>query len=71
MFIVDCDVWICIFFLQVFAKLQDLPSKVTAAALVSPTLIFIGRVVALSPLWPAADVQEPATVTTARLPPVA
>lgn len=56
---------------MVFAKLQDLPSKVAAAALVSPTLIFIGRVVALSPLWPAADVQEPATMTAMSLPPVA
>eukprot|EP00250_Pteridium_aquilinum_P021548 c25162_g1_i1 orf=368-1528(+) len=53
----------------VFAELQDLPSKVAAAQLVSPTLIFIGRVVALSPSWPAAVVmQERATMTTSSFP---
>ncbi|XP_002976442.2 uncharacterized protein LOC9648635 [Selaginella moellendorffii] len=36
----------------VFAELANLPSEVAATQLVSPTLIFIGRVVALSPLWP-------------------
>ena len=36
---------------QVFATLEDLPMEVTAAELVSPTLIIIGRVVALSYLW--------------------
>lgn len=38
----------------VFAELKDLPVKVDAAQLLSPTLIFIGRVVALSPYWPLA-----------------
>eukprot|EP00250_Pteridium_aquilinum_P021549 c25162_g1_i2 orf=365-1525(+) len=53
----------------VFAELQDLPSKVAAAQLESPTLIFIGRVVALSPSWPAAVVmQEPATMATTSFP---
>lgn len=56
----------------VFAELQDLPSKVAAAQLVSPTLIFIGHVVALSPLWPhSAMVEELATLTAVNSPPVA
>ena len=37
--------------MQVFAELRHLPDKVTEAELVSPTLIFIGHVVALSPSW--------------------
>jgi len=37
---------------QVFAPLSELPDKVAVAQLVSPTLIMIGRVVALSYLWP-------------------
>lgn len=36
----------------VFAHLQDLPSEVAGAKLESPTLIIVGRVVALSYLWP-------------------
>ncbi|KAJ3695280.1 hypothetical protein LUZ60_000657 [Juncus effusus] len=36
----------------VFAKLEDLVNGVKSAELVSPTLIIIGNVVALSPLWP-------------------
>lgn len=36
----------------VFAQLQDLPSEVAVAKLESPTLIIVGRVVALSYLWP-------------------
>ncbi|KAL2630267.1 hypothetical protein R1flu_014953 [Riccia fluitans] len=36
----------------VFATLADLSTEVTNAELVSPTLIFIGKVVSLSPLWP-------------------
>lgn len=36
----------------VFAPLSELPDKVAVAQLVSPTLIMIGRVVALSYLWP-------------------
>lgn len=40
----------------VFASLEDLPSAVAAAQLVSPTLIVIGQVVALSPAWPFGQV---------------
>ncbi|ERN18189.1 hypothetical protein AMTRI_Chr11g153910 [Amborella trichopoda] len=36
---------------MVFAELKYLVDKVKAAELVSPTLIIIGKVVALSPLW--------------------
>ncbi|WOL14501.1 hypothetical protein Cni_G23281 [Canna indica] len=36
----------------VFAKLNNLADEVRLAELVSPTLIIIGKVVALSPLWP-------------------
>ncbi|CAI5985298.1 unnamed protein product [Closterium sp. NIES-64] len=39
----------------VFATLEDLPAAVSAAQLVSPTLIVIGQVVALSPSWPFAS----------------
>ncbi|XP_051121208.1 S-adenosyl-L-methionine-dependent uroporphyrinogen III methyltransferase, chloroplastic isoform X2 [Andrographis paniculata] len=40
----------------VFAALKDLADEIAAQQLVSPTLIIIGKVVALSPLWqPAAD----------------
>ncbi|CAO2833885.1 unnamed protein product [Amaranthus hypochondriacus] len=35
----------------VFAKLEDLADKIKFTGLVSPTLIIIGKVVALSPLW--------------------
>jgi siroheme synthase len=38
--------------IQVFAELKDLAQRITSAELVSPTLIIIGKVVALSPLWP-------------------
>ncbi|KAE9584911.1 hypothetical protein Lal_00024386 [Lupinus albus] len=37
---------------MVFAELKDLAENITAAGLVSPTLIIIGKVVELSPLWP-------------------
>ncbi|KAI3965929.1 hypothetical protein MKX01_010886 [Papaver californicum] len=37
---------------MVFAELHDLVDKVTSAELLSPTLIVIGKVAALSPLWP-------------------
>ncbi|ERN18194.1 hypothetical protein AMTR_s00054p00203210 [Amborella trichopoda] len=37
--------------LQVFAELNDLVHKVNAAELVSPMLLIIRKVVALSPLW--------------------
>lgn len=36
---------------QVFAKLEDLADKIRCTGLESPTLIIIGKVVALSPLW--------------------
>lgn len=36
----------------IFSELKDLASEVKSAALVSPTLIIIGKVVSLSPLWP-------------------
>ena len=38
--------------IQVFAELKDLADKIKTAELVSPTLIIIGKVVALSPFWP-------------------
>ncbi|OIW11782.1 hypothetical protein TanjilG_14322 [Lupinus angustifolius] len=37
---------------MVFAELKDLAENITSAGLVSPTLIIIGKVVELSPLWP-------------------
>lgn len=40
---------------MVFAELHDLVDKVTSAELLSPTLIVIGKVVALSPLWPLSS----------------
>lgn len=39
----------------VLAELKDLGDKIASEQLVSPTLIFIGRVVALSPLWPQSQ----------------
>ncbi|XP_057513743.1 S-adenosyl-L-methionine-dependent uroporphyrinogen III methyltransferase, chloroplastic-like [Actinidia eriantha] len=36
---------------MVFAELKDLADKITQAQLVSPTLIIVGKVVALSPFW--------------------
>ncbi|WCJ18983.1 Siroheme synthase [Euphorbia peplus] len=36
----------------VFAQVHDLADKIASAGLVSPTLIVIGKVVALSPFWP-------------------
>lgn len=44
----------------VFATLEQLPGRVADAQLVSPTLIIIGRVVALSPLWPHCPDQKQA-----------
>lgn len=38
--------------MQVFAELKDLADEISSAELVSPTLIVIGKVVALSPFWP-------------------
>ncbi|KAM0048671.1 putative tetrapyrrole methylase, uroporphiryn-III C-methyltransferase [Helianthus debilis subsp. tardiflorus] len=40
------------------AELKDLPDKITSEQFVSPTLIFIGKVVALSPLWPQSCTSE-------------
>jgi len=40
---------------RVFAPLQGLVAGVRAAGLVSPTLVVVGDVVALSPLWPWAQ----------------
>ncbi|PWA79898.1 urophorphyrin methylase 1 [Artemisia annua] len=42
----------------VLAELKDLADKITLEEFVSPTLIFIGKVVALSPLWPQHCSQE-------------
>ncbi|KAK8524860.1 hypothetical protein V6N13_015858 [Hibiscus sabdariffa] len=39
----------------VFAELKDLADKIKTAELVSPTLIIIGKVVALSPFWPQSS----------------
>ncbi|CAI9103184.1 OLC1v1001630C1 [Oldenlandia corymbosa var. corymbosa] len=39
---------------MVFAELKDLADKISLHQLVSPTLIMIGKVVALSPLWGAS-----------------
>lgn len=36
---------------QVFANLKDLADKIAAEELISPTLIIIGKVVALSPFY--------------------
>ncbi|XP_022866877.1 uncharacterized protein LOC111386639 [Olea europaea var. sylvestris] len=37
---------------MVFAELKDLADEIALNQLISPTLIIVGRVVALSPLWP-------------------
>lgn len=37
---------------MVFAELKDLAAEIASVELVSPTLIIIGKVVALSPFWP-------------------
>ncbi|XP_015897227.3 S-adenosyl-L-methionine-dependent uroporphyrinogen III methyltransferase, chloroplastic [Ziziphus jujuba] len=37
---------------KVFAELKDLANEIASVELVSPTLIIIGKVVALSPSWP-------------------
>ncbi|XP_050212030.1 S-adenosyl-L-methionine-dependent uroporphyrinogen III methyltransferase, chloroplastic [Mercurialis annua] len=37
---------------MVFAEVRDLADEIASAELVSPTLLIIGKVVALSPLWP-------------------
>nr|CAD1834279.1 unnamed protein product [Ananas comosus var. bracteatus] len=43
---------------SVFANLEDLVNEVRSAELVSPTLIIIGKVVALSPFWPQSSKHE-------------
>lgn len=42
----------------VFAELKDLAGKISLHQLVSPTLIIIGNVVALSPLWQAGTEEK-------------
>ncbi|KZV27516.1 uroporphyrinogen-III C-methyltransferase-like [Dorcoceras hygrometricum] len=49
----------------VFAELHDLADKILSDQLVSPTLIIIGKVVALSPLWPNV-VKETSTLVESR-----
>ncbi|KAF3777841.1 Siroheme synthase [Nymphaea thermarum] len=44
---------------MVFAELKNLVDEVKAADLVSPTLIIIGKVVALSPYWPFCSIEQP------------
>lgn len=39
----------------ILSELQDLPDLIERHGLVSPTLLVIGKVVALSPLWPAGN----------------
>ncbi|XP_057800458.1 S-adenosyl-L-methionine-dependent uroporphyrinogen III methyltransferase, chloroplastic isoform X2 [Salvia miltiorrhiza] len=41
----------------VFAELKDLADEIAKNQLVSPSLIMIGKVVALSPLWPYAIIE--------------
>ncbi|KAL3516564.1 hypothetical protein ACH5RR_023466 [Cinchona calisaya] len=43
---------------MVFAELKDLAEEISLHQLVSPTLIMIGKVVALSPLWPASTTED-------------
>ncbi|XP_028769714.1 uncharacterized protein LOC114727127 [Neltuma alba] len=42
----------------VFSELKDLAEKISSAQLVSPTLIIIGKVVALSPFWSISSKEE-------------
>lgn len=58
-FITDCT-YIAI--MQVFSELKDLAEKITSAQLMSPTLIIIGKVVALSPFWPVPSKEESSLV---------
>ncbi|KAI9116588.1 hypothetical protein K1719_012755 [Acacia pycnantha] len=43
---------------SVFSELKDLAEEISLAQLVSPTLIIIGKVVALSPSWPISPSKE-------------
>ena len=52
---------------RVFARLAGLAGATRDAALVSPTLVLIGRVVALSPLWPWRDGADAGADTDWRL----
>ncbi|GFP93122.1 siroheme synthase [Phtheirospermum japonicum] len=49
----------------VFAELKNLADEIASSQLASPTLIIIGKVVALSPLWPHA-VNEASTLVESR-----
>ncbi|KAK6143130.1 hypothetical protein DH2020_023478 [Rehmannia glutinosa] len=49
----------------VFAELKDLADEIASNQLASPTLIIIGKVVALSPLWPRA-MKETSTLVESR-----
>lgn len=44
--------------MQVLAELNYLADKITSEEFISPTLILIGKVVALSPLWPQSCAKE-------------
>ncbi|XP_047955615.1 S-adenosyl-L-methionine-dependent uroporphyrinogen III methyltransferase, chloroplastic isoform X1 [Salvia hispanica] len=46
----------------VFAELKDLADEIATNQLVSPSLIIIGKVVALSPLWPHAMLETSSLV---------
>lgn len=48
---VGANAWLSSINHQVFAELKDLADKISAEKLVSPTLIIIGKVVALSPFY--------------------
>ncbi|GER45182.1 siroheme synthase [Striga asiatica] len=50
----------------VFADLKDLANEIASNELVSPTLIIIGKVVALSPLWPYASKETYTLVANSR-----
>ncbi|XP_030478642.1 S-adenosyl-L-methionine-dependent uroporphyrinogen III methyltransferase, chloroplastic [Cannabis sativa] len=50
---------------MVFAELKDLADEISSVALVSPTLIIIGRVVALSSYWPHS-VEETSSLVEAK-----
>lgn len=47
----------------VFSELKDLANRTQSAKLVSPTLVIIGNVVSLSPLWTASCADTPALAT--------
>ncbi|NP_001312371.1 siroheme synthase-like [Nicotiana tabacum] len=49
---------------MVFAELKNLAGDIASNQLVSPTLIIIGKVVALSPLWPHSAEENPILVET-------